>query len=100
MLISKPITAHYLIFHFTCERALPLLEKKKVNHQFTHTMHRAWGCLSCNVIDSKALNRPLNPSWRMNTNSTELPVIILHLNGVYLVESCWEVLYAKAQVSR
>ena len=28
----------------------------------------------CNVIDSKALNRPLNPLWRMNTNSTELPV--------------------------
>ena len=28
------------------------------------------------MIDSKALNRPLNPLWRMNT---ELPVIVLHL---------------------
>ena len=32
----------------------------------------------CNGIDSKALNRPLNPLWRMNTNSSELPVIVLH----------------------
>ena len=33
----------------------------------------------CNVIDIKALNRPLNFLWRMNTNSTELPVLVLHL---------------------
>ena len=33
----------------------------------------------CNVIDSNSLNRLLNPLWRMNTNSTELPVIVLHL---------------------
>ena len=32
----------------------------------------------CNGIDNKALNRPLNPLWRVNTNSTELPVIVLH----------------------
>ena len=31
------------------------------------------------MIDSKALNRPFNPLWRMNTNSTELLVIVLHL---------------------
>ena len=31
------------------------------------------------MIDSKTLNRPLNPLWRKNTNSTELLVIVLHL---------------------
>ena len=39
--------------------------------------HRYDRTSTCNV--SKALNRPLNPLWRMNTNSTELPVIVLHL---------------------
>ena len=46
-------------------------------HKYLHILLCALSY--CNGIDSKALNRPLNPLWRMNTNSTELLVIVLHL---------------------
>ena len=53
-----------------------LLIITKSNFKLEDKLKVRWD--ECNVIDSKALNRRLNPLWRMNTNSTELPVIVLH----------------------
>ena len=54
-----------------------LLIITKSNFKLEDKLKVRWD--ECNGIDSKALNKPLNPLWRMNTNSTELPVIVLHL---------------------
>ena len=54
-----------------------LLIITKSNFKLQDKLKVRWD--ECNGIDSKALNRCLNPLWRMNTNSTELPVIVLHL---------------------
>ena len=55
-----------------------LLIITKSNFKLEDKLKVQWD--ECNGIDNKALNRPLNVLWRMNTNSlTELPVIVLQV---------------------